>query len=138
MRFPRVRLTVRRMMVAVAGVATVLWVVERRERFKRTALGHSTEVNRVFTDLELVLVATVAQHESDEHAAERQRLTYPLVRFRRYHYRMVDKYERAASRPWLPVASDPPPPPKPSRDDFKAVFLRLEGCPYDLNSLEPQ
>ncbi len=39
MQLPRVRFTVRRMMVAVAVVTAVLWVVERRERFRRIAPG---------------------------------------------------------------------------------------------------
>jgi hypothetical protein len=29
-----------------------------------------------------------------------------------YHRRLHEKYERAAQRPWLPVAPDPPPPPR--------------------------
>lgn len=135
---PTLRFTVRRLMAGVAIAAAILLMAERRERFRRIALGHAIEVNRVFSDLELFLVATASQNESAERAAERERLTRPLIRFQRYHYRMVAKYEHAASRPWLPVAPDPPPPTEPSRGDFKAVFLRLEGRPYDLSPTEPQ
>ena len=36
-----------------------------------------------------------------------------LRRLYDYHRRLRDKYESAAARPWLPVASDPPSPPFP-------------------------
>lgn len=135
LRFPRARFTLRQLMAGVAIIAAILWVVERRERFRRIAQRHGIEMTTICTDLEFYLVACPRQGEA---VAERERLTRPLLGFLRYHYEMVDKYERAANRPWLPVASDPPPPPKLTRDDFKALFLRLEGRPYDANPTEPQ
>ena len=131
MRLPRMQFTVRRMMVAVALVAAVLSVVERRERLKGIAVGHKLEKSKVFkSDLEIYLILTVSPGESGTHTAERERACRPLLQFNHYHDQMIEKYERAASRPWLPVAPDPPPPAKQSRDDFKAVYLRLEGKPY--------
>ena len=34
-----------------------------------------------------------------------------LLEASEYHLRLHAKYERASERPWLPVRSDPPPPP---------------------------
>lgn len=131
MRLRRVRLTLRQMMAGVAIVAAVLWVVERRERFRKLGQRHAIEMTAACSDVEIYLVACVGQGEGGEHAAERARLTRPLVEFMRYHYEMSDKYANAARRPWLAVASDPPLPPRPSREDFKSIFLQLEGYPYE-------
>jgi hypothetical protein len=126
-------------MVAVAVLAAVVWVVERRERFRRIALGHRLEKSEVFrNDLEIYLIAIVEPGESDTQQAERERVSRPFIQFSRYHDQMIEKYERAANRPWLPVASDPPPPTRLSRDDFKAVYVRLEGEPFDLDQPQPK
>ncbi len=91
MRFPRVRFTVRRMMVAVAIVACICWaslLIERRRRFLIIAGSHRMPDARFLwnrgADYELRLV--------------------------RWHDEMQAKYEFAAAHPWLPVAPDPPAP----------------------------
>jgi len=124
------------MIILVAVAAALLWVLERRERFKAISIWHELEKNKVAGDLELYLVATVAQHESDERSEERLRVTRPLIRFHEYHSQMRDKYERAANRPWLPVVEDPPLPPKLSRDHYKAMLIRLNGPLLDLDAPE--
>lgn len=139
MRIPRLRITLRATMVAVAIIAAVLWVVERRERFRRIALGHQFEKRKVFmNDLEIYLIALADQGESMTRTAERNRAARPFIRFSQYHEQMTEKYERAASRPWLPVTSDPTPPPKLSRDDFRAVYVLLQGKPFDLDPPGPK
>jgi hypothetical protein len=126
MRLPRVRFTVRTMMIAVAITATLLGLLEkRRATLGKVSLAHSLERDQLhLSDLELYLIrtptplghnppASVAKAE-----ATRTRAAHPLLRFIQYHEQMADKYRRASGRPWLPVASDPPPPPKPSREEY--------------------
>jgi hypothetical protein len=102
MKLPRVRFTVRRMMVAVALVALCLaaWSYwdRRDERFlefavkamTHTTLARDYETGRPFGSL--LERAPVNPRKAAYHAA------------------LARKYERAASHPWLPVAPDPPEP----------------------------
>jgi hypothetical protein len=80
MKLPRVRFTVRRMMVAVAVLALAVgWWKQgerRRARFRALAIVHLIEANEP-TD---------------------------------YHGRTAVKYMWATRYPWLPVAPDPPEP----------------------------
>ena len=85
MRLPRPRFTVRRLMVAVAIVATVMApgaILWRR----------SADLAR-------------RGREHDRRAAECAS-TY----LSGYHERLAEKYATAARRPWLPVEPDPPEP----------------------------
>jgi hypothetical protein len=139
MRLPRARLTftVRTMMVAVAITATFLGLLEeRRARFGRVSLAHRLERAQVHvSDLEFCLVLTPTQmgHNPSARAVkaedERIRETLPFIRFIMYHDMMAYKYERASGQPWLPVAADPPPPPKPSREYMRVIIDRYIKTP---------
>jgi hypothetical protein len=89
MRLPRVRFTVRRMMVMVAISESVMapaaWLAPRADRFHNRAIEH----------LRLM-------HESVRDASGRDASGYHAV--------VCLKYRAAASYPWLPVAPDPPEP----------------------------
>jgi hypothetical protein len=105
MRLPRVRFTVRRMMVAVAVAAllligVVLW--RRSEEYRRRAESHDS---LLWSELPVAV----------DEAASPGRLggglsVVGLLRRAKYHHDMSQKYWRAAARPWLPVAPDPPEP----------------------------
>jgi hypothetical protein len=92
MALPRVRFTVRRMMVAVAVVACIFWasllIIERRGRF-------------------LIIVGS---HRMPDARFLRHRDADYVLRLARWHDEMQAKYEFAAAHPWLPVAPDPPEP----------------------------
>ena len=107
MRVPRLRFTLRRMMIAVAvvsilfGMAAGLW--RRHVSFQRQADAYAKKSNdEGLRGARIDLL----WFQSD-----------PELRMRDEHYRLMDyydelkvKYERAAARPWLPVESDRPPP----------------------------
>ncbi len=105
MRLPRVRFTVRRMMVAVAIVALLLaWMqmqkrmVELRKSYEFQSALHGGE--------------EVVEREGGLFIRFRggRREVKPNARRAAYHAAMRRKYERAARYPWLPVAPDPPMP----------------------------
>jgi hypothetical protein len=87
MRMPRLRFTIRRMMVAVAIVAVGLWLHRRSAHFWVTAFDHSRMVQQGMGPLT---------------GMEGWKMT-PKGR---YHHDMTLKYERAARYPWLPVITD--------------------------------
>lgn len=128
MRVPRFRITVRGMMVVAGITAIIATGVERRERFRRTSLAHSRagkELN--VSDLEYYLMVTEltmgdATPSQWAQYQELRRRELPVVQFLSYHQQMANKYERAAGQPWLPVASDPPAPPRPSKKYVKMVI----------------
>ncbi len=89
MPLPRVRFTVRRMMVAVAVAACIFCLIERRRRF-------------------LIIVGRLRMPDA-------RFLRHPgdadyVLRLARWHDELQAKYEFAAAHPWLPVAPDPPAP----------------------------
>jgi hypothetical protein len=94
---PRVRFTLRRMMVAVAvvaiGLGVVDWIGRRAARFRALWAYH---INRVG----LVSSPNPWPHEVQGI----------------YHLKMGEKYRVAALRPWLPVEPDPPEPCHQIRD----------------------
>jgi hypothetical protein len=104
MRIPRVRFTVRRLMVAVAVVALLSRVgVEgerRRHRFQRLELDH----------LILSVHAEVALQGGPAREFYQPISDRDLKARVGYHRRMVAKYAWAARNSWLPVGPDPPPP----------------------------
>ena len=100
MRLPRVRFTVRCMMVAVAVVAVVFGGVHLRQRanlYREKARQHA--------QMESIIAAVYALSiPPDPQLA-------PLNAARHtYHAAMRAKYDRAASRPWEYVPPDPPEP----------------------------
>ena len=122
MRMPRVRMTLRTMIVGVALAGILLGVYERRERFKRLSLAHSSPLEGLgVSDLEVYLLLSPGQSERTEAQEERLRATRPLAPFLEYHGILAKKYEFAASRPWLPVESDPPTPHLPSKEALRAI-----------------
>jgi hypothetical protein len=100
MRMPRVRFTVRRMMVviAIAGVA-LIQAPGFQARLQRRQLGLEVQA---FAHGETIAwnAASVARGGGPGLSSER------LV----FHKRMVGKYQWAARYPWLPVLPDPPEP----------------------------
>jgi hypothetical protein len=91
MRWPRVRFTVRRMMVAIAVVAIYLgwsrWMERRSERFRALWVEH---VNKI---------GVISSPRPSPHEVQGY-----------YHLKMCEKYRAAMNRPWLPVEPDPPEP----------------------------
>ena len=114
MRLPRVRFTVRRMMIAVAVVGTIFGCELTRRRwdtFRTMAAYHADEERRM-----RLLLSGGFIHEADEEGRRGRMqigrgLERESVRSRRwYHAIMWAKYERAARYPWLPGDLDPPKP----------------------------
>ena len=120
MRLPRVRFTVRGMMILVAVVALPIWYfgptfLARREHAVLWARIHSRlEQDRAQdigayqkTMLQLKRRGLKLSPGSDK----RERAFSDLALARtRHHAAMTKKYERAARYPWLPVDPDPPEP----------------------------
>ena len=136
MRLPRVQFSVRSLMVAVAIAAMILGLLERRARFARIALAHQMERGTMgVSDLEMYLLLTPSQANVDWSPSEKEaarkaqekwdRSVLALREFVDYHSQMSYKYERASGRPWLPVASDAPTPPRPSQESLKALLAPL-------------
>ena len=107
MRLPRFsfRLTVRRLMVAVAIVAVVIGIVteldRRRERYTRLARQHSVVRDELHKFLVVVPPSGSLEFFGDRRA---------IAELVGYHGRLKAKYEEAARHPWLPVEPDPPEP----------------------------
>ena len=93
MRLPRVRFTVRGLMVAVAVVGVVLGgfveLMRRRIRFRNMAACLERRAMDIWA----------SEHGDPENPSE-------LVR---WHFRMSCRYDYAAAYPWLPVETEPPP-----------------------------
>jgi hypothetical protein len=90
---PRLRFTVRQMMVVVALVAAVMGLsIERHRRFARIAARHRA-----------------VMYEGASVVAG-PRPGYRLTGSGWRHFKTYLKYARAARYPWLPVAPDPPEP----------------------------
>jgi hypothetical protein len=97
MKLPRVRFTVRRLMVAVAvmGVVFGLYIAseQRAAEFRQRAIHHTNEFSGCYSPEGL----TTAQIGI-------------ILQRREYHQAMMVKYRWAARYSWLPVALDPPEP----------------------------
>ena len=109
MRLPRVRFTVRRMMVAVAVMAALLAGVAWCRGMIRAARDHRERalLNRSQEQLQRQIVASVDLFVEPGEAPGAARGAAALAA----HYESLGlKYERAALYPWLPVEPDPPPP----------------------------
>jgi len=116
MGIPRVRFTVRRLMVAVAVVALAFGIVRlwaARQLYLEKAAEHAG-----FRALVLRSPNTIAYWES-RWTAQREGLParYPwpggppfVPAMAKYHDAMRIKYERAARYPWLPIEPDLPKP----------------------------
>jgi hypothetical protein len=114
MRMPRLRFTVRQMMVAVATLAIVLgvwlWGERRRAHFYDLAEWHRHHVLCVIVktpgpDGKWVYETTyMPRKKGDPRVPLRQQ------RISAWHREIGLKYWQAARHPWLPVQPDPPGP----------------------------
>ena len=96
MRLPRVRFTVRRPVVTVFVVATMLAIAVGLQRRKvRFAWLFSYHIGLAGPSLILELAPDYAIFETAKG---------------RWYYELAMKYAEAAKRPWLPVPPDPPEP----------------------------
>lgn len=91
-------------MVAVAVAAVGLW----GERMCRTSLGHRATASRWAARVPIVVRAGPVAETAEELAMIDRAIRGEMERRRDYFDAMRRKYERAARRPWLPVAPDPP------------------------------
>jgi hypothetical protein len=105
MRVPRLRFTMRRLMVAVALLSLLLGLVARRQRLLRLSTYHAEQSYRTMIVQQSNLPAAVDSFGGQEPGA----YLFPTPRSE-WHTRMSMKYEVAASHPWLPVDPDSPPP----------------------------
>jgi hypothetical protein len=94
MRVPRVRFTVRQMMIAVAVVAGLASVEAMRRR--SSDLQEHAESHKVEACGIALGIRPDPEHRWEAWIA--------------YHMMLSRKYERAAAHPWLPIAPDPPEP----------------------------
>jgi hypothetical protein len=127
-KFPRVRLTVRSMMVLVAITALLLGMEvmrRRRNQYQRLAQAHASSMKLANLEMRRKL----READLDEHMAKvfggREALELrDQALFARsmagywsqmetYHRELRRKYADAASTPWRLVSSDPPPPSNP-------------------------
>jgi hypothetical protein len=106
---PRIRFTVRRLMVLVAILGLVVGVIVLSERrrvwFRGLANEHLEKGLRYF----VVLGGGDSEYQRKSLRLWEER----YGAFVAHHGRLHDKYEWAARYPWLPVAADPPEPAAP-------------------------
>jgi TPR repeat protein len=129
MRLPRVRFTVRRMMVAVAVVALVFACGLQARRLHRLSRAYAEKAAR-FGFGEKMLRAAAAMYQAGSESLKKDLATRPvepalrellardaedeernaerILRSANYRGLLRSKYEHAAAHPWLPVADDPP------------------------------
>jgi hypothetical protein len=119
MRVPRVRFTVRQLMIAAALVAVLMAVgvgLQRRTaHLKRLSRWQSGEANR----WELLLT------ESSVNGP----LASAILDKVHWHDAIAARYERAARSPWLPIEAFPPAPPIPEISAELAARYNLSGNP---------
>ena len=113
MRFLRFRL--RTLMTLVAIVAMPLG---RSVHFSNLARDHARERTGLISgDLDFYLLMAPDPRGAPMHPDSGlpiAKVVVPIRAFIAYHLELEQKYDSAARHPWLPVAPDPSPPPKPS------------------------
>ena len=103
MRWPRARLTLKSMMVVVAIIACSIWAwiqVEARRTHFRQLVGQYNDKRGV---------ALSFSYSGPAGAVMEERLRVDAIRRAKasaYYSELIQKYERAARYPWLPVAAD--------------------------------
>lgn len=108
MRVPRVRFTIRSLMIAVAVVGTVLGVVlERRSRFLRLAEYHRSQIVGAHLVQALMRNRGCVTYWMD---ANGRTVSSAQPAKDQWHNELSSKYLLAARCPWLPVEGDPPEP----------------------------
>jgi hypothetical protein len=100
MRLPRPRLTIRRLLIAVAFLGLTLGLLaERHHRFDRLAAYHADRKSAYPAPwLPRSASPSLVNSVGDMISIERHR----------WHAFLEAKYDRHARYPWLPVAPDPP------------------------------
>jgi hypothetical protein len=119
MKMPRVRFTVRSMMVVVALVALSMWAKFQVEA-RRT---YFSQLVRQYND-QRYKASVLAYSGSGGAIMFEERMKADAVRRAKasaYYSDLIRKYERAVRYPWLPVAPDPP---KPSGIDENQIIVR--------------
>jgi hypothetical protein len=125
MRLRRMRFTMRRMLIAVASMALLmggLRLVCLRSVYREAALAHTAYENLARTLQEVaenegknereLQIAFGVEVEPESEAVKARRAADARVNRKtaEYHAALKQKYERAASRPWVLLPPDPPPP----------------------------
>jgi Tfp pilus assembly protein PilX len=116
MRLPRVRFTMRRMMVVVAVIAMVMGTVaglqRRRESFERRAQMFARRASAAIMDEQAYRTSRRSNRPGSPFYYD-NRTTGAYSQLVEHYDALRVKYERAAARPWRFVATDPPEPPWP-------------------------
>ena len=115
LRLHRFRCRIRTLMVLVAVMAGAMAYCEmqrRRRTYHSQAWYHLAASHQLAIDSRWS-PCTFGSPEQRVEAIQANRLAEQtaLLTASEYHLRLHAKYERAARRPWLPVAPDPSPPP---------------------------
>jgi hypothetical protein len=117
MRFPRLRFTLKRMMVVVVFLGLVMGpgaevarLIQLAYRFRQCAIGcrDMAEASRRTA----ASLATSWRTMSPAHAKARRGLQAAeerWIKYGDYHSRFALKYDRYAMRPWLPIEDYSPP-----------------------------
>jgi hypothetical protein len=106
MRLPRVRLTIWGMMIIVAVAGFLVWSIELRRlaaSHHLRALGYERRMHQL--QRSRLLAATRLGDDKAENPSN----AFDRAMSRRIHHlqSLMEKYERAARYPWLPVEPDP-------------------------------
>jgi hypothetical protein len=112
MRVPRMQFTLRRMMLAVAGAAVMIWGVQTTSRwrlYRARAQHHALEHARLSAELAPAL-AFKQKHDSFPGCALSQAWLETACERAEWNALLTTKYQRAAFHPWLPTEPDPPEP----------------------------
>jgi hypothetical protein len=106
MRLPRVRFTVRRLMImsAVVAVSFAAWIETKRRsvEYEIRAMDHALKAS--------VYKGNSTRPDTWVHLELDRPPPPPDPAMLAYHAAMASKWSDAASRPWLPVEPDPPEP----------------------------
>ena len=125
MRFPRVRFTVRRMMVAVAiGAVSFGVLVDRVSRFRRLCAYYGPRMCTTYGGPKRAW--DVFGYKILDYGAYEQEL--------RHNVRMFHKYDFAARYPFLPVSPDPPTPPRSPRGQRDPSYDESRGYGFEPES----
>lgn len=115
------RLSTLLVLVALSAVGADYW--RRRSLLLSRALEHQHRAQRYH---ESAISASLLDHIQE------------LGQLMQHHHNLRDKYERAASFPWLPVAPDPPEPKRlPRSDDDAGGLFRDYPKTFDTETLNP-
>jgi hypothetical protein len=104
MQLPRIRISVRASVVAIALVAVLFGLLARRAMALALADFHESRT---------VVTGWACSKTSCQRICETREgkpATAKDIRNSNWHSKLADKYRLAAGRPWLPIEADPPEP----------------------------